>query len=128
MRDRERYEGEMKEGRDGDRRKVRGWKRILRAGDGVEKVSEFTPDFPVSCLCPDLDVLTTDWVVCTGLRQWWKVTKHIYSRTVLKYNFEVLVHYLSISIFCYFILLLIGKLYFLLHIYLITLLTRYFGD
>ena len=28
--------------------------------------------------------------------QWWKETKYIYSDTVLKYNFEVLVLYLSI--------------------------------
>lgn len=41
--------------------------RILRAGDGVEKVRGFTPDFPVSCLCQDSDVHTTDCVVCTGL-------------------------------------------------------------
>ncbi len=44
--------------------------------------------------------------------QWWKVTKYIYSSSVLKYSF-------GISIFCYFILLLhyISQLilYFLLH-------------
>ncbi len=33
-------------------------------------------------------------------------SKLIHSCTVLKYNFEVLVLYLSISLFCYFILLL----------------------
>ncbi len=33
-------------------------------------------------------------------------SKYIYSRIVLKYNFEVLVLHLIISIFCYFILLL----------------------
>ncbi len=38
--------------------------------------------------------------------QWWKITKYIYLSTVLKYSFEVLVLYLSVSIFCYFILLL----------------------
>ncbi len=32
--------------------------------------------------------------------------KYIYSSTALKYNFEVFVLYLSISLFCYFILLL----------------------
>ena len=36
--------------------------------------------------------------------QWWKVTKHIYSSTILKYNVYIL--NLSISIFGYFILLL----------------------
>ena len=34
--------------------------------------------------------------------QWCKVTKYIYSSTVLKYNLQVL--YMSISMFCYFIL------------------------
>ena len=34
----------------------------------------------------------------------WKITKYIYSSTVLKYNFELLVLYLSISVWCYFIL------------------------
>ena len=28
--------------------------------------------------------------VC-GLNQWWKVTKYIYSSTVLKYNFQLLI-------------------------------------
>lgn len=37
--------------------------------------------------------------------QWWKVSRYIYSTAVLKYNFEVLVLYLSISIVCYFIFL-----------------------
>ena len=51
--------------------------------------------------------------------QWWKVTKYIYLSTVLKYNLEVLVLYLSISIFCYVILILHNNsekiYYFLLH-------------
>ena len=38
--------------------------------------------------------------------QWWNVNKYIYSSTVLKYNFEVLVHYFRISISCFFIFLL----------------------
>ncbi len=40
------------------------------------------------------------------MNQWWEVTKYIYSSAVLNYSFEVLVLYLSISLFCYFILLL----------------------
>ena len=37
--------------------------------------------------------------------QWCKVTKYIYSSTVLKHNFEVLVLYQRISILSYFVLL-----------------------
>ena len=36
--------------------------------------------------------------------QWWNFIKHIHSGTILKYNFEVSVLYLSISIVCYIIL------------------------
>lgn len=40
---RERYEGEMKEGeREREMDKVRGWKRILRRGYGVEKVNVYS--------------------------------------------------------------------------------------
>ncbi len=38
--------------------------------------------------------------------QWWNVTKYIYLSTVIKYKFKVLVHYLSVSILCSFVLLL----------------------
>ena len=41
--------------------------------------------------------------------QWLKVNKYIYTKNVLKYNFEVLVLYLSI--FNYFILLLLLYIY-----------------
>ncbi len=63
--------------------------------------------------------------VTLGDTQWWKVTKNIYSRIVFKFNFEVFVVYLNISLFCSFILHSTAFqrqiLYFLLHyIYLIT--------
>ncbi len=38
--------------------------------------------------------------------QWQKVTKYIYSSSVLKCSIEILVYYLSIFILCYFVLLL----------------------
>ncbi len=62
--------------------------------------------------------------------QRWKATKYICSSIELNYNFDLLVLYFSISIFCYFLLLLHyiseGNMYFLLHyIYMITLLTSY---
>ncbi len=37
---------------------------------------------------------------------WWKITKYLNTSTVLKPSLEVLVRYLSISILCYFMLLL----------------------
>ena len=36
--------------------------------------------------------------------QRWEVTKYIYSSNVLKYNFELLLLYLSTSMLCYFVL------------------------
>ena len=65
--------------------------------------------------------------------QWRNVTKYIYSSTVFKYKFKVLVLYLNISISGYFILLLHyilwDILYFLLHyIFVITLVTSYFAN
>ncbi len=47
------------------------------------------------------------------------VTKYIYSSTVLKFNFDILVLYLSISILCYFTLL-------LHYIYLTLIVTSHF--
>lgn len=44
------------------------------------------------------------WMVHHRLKQWWNVTKYVYSSTAIEYNFEVLILYLSISIFCNFIL------------------------
>lgn len=47
---------------------------------------------------------------------------------LLKYNFEILVFYFSISIFCRFILILEAVLYFLLHYLLDNFSTSYFAD
>ena len=49
-------------------------------------------------VCPEGRSLTCFW---WQLLQWWNVTKYIYLRTVIMYNYEVL--FWGISIFCYFI-------------------------
>ncbi len=41
---------------------------------------------------------------CICNKQWWNVTRHIHSSIVLKYKFEVLILYFSISILLYLIL------------------------
>ncbi len=38
------------------------------------------------------------------LQKWWDVTEYIFSSTVIKHKFEVLVFHLSVSILCYVIL------------------------
>ncbi len=63
------------------------------------------------------------------IKQWWKVSKNIYSSTVLEVSFEVLVLYITISviILCLYSTTLTLKkevLYYLLHyIYLTTVVT-----
>ncbi len=54
-----------------------------------------------TCKCPKKNMC------CESTRlHWQKVSKYIYSSTVLMHNFEILVFYLSISISCNFTLLL----------------------